>query len=459
MMQHRVRCIHFVGIGGIGMSGIAELLYNQKFCVQGSDSSSNANVERLRNLGIKVWHGHDATQIAGAEVLVVSSAINNDNPEIQAARHAGIPIIPRAEMLAELMRMKYSVAVAGSHGKTSITSMIAHGMESAGMDPTYVIGGRLIASGDNARLGASPYIVAEADESDGSFLHLSPFIAVVSNIDPEHLEHYGDFANLCIAFQQFVGRVPFYGCAVLHHEHPHVAALRDNLHRPVRTYGSSPQANISLLETIPDNTGQNIRVAVNKGQKKEISLEYHLAMPGVHNAENSLAAVAVLLEFGLNATQIKQGMESFSGIQRRFQRTDIGNAVLIDDYAHHPSEIRATLAAARDCWPHRTISVIFQPHRYTRTRDLMAEFLGAFDLAEYVYLLPVYAAGETYINHADSESMQLAMQARGHRGVKLLAATDAYQQAEKILQQDNILILMGAGSIGKLAADLRLLAE
>jgi len=453
-MKARIQHIHFTGIGGIGMSGIAELLHNQGFAVQGSDASENANVERLRTLGMTVFIGHAAKHLGKAQVVVASSAIASDNVELEAARRRGIPVIPRAEMLAELMRMKHGIAVAGSHGKTTITSLIAHAMEAAGLDPTYVIGGRLVATGDNARLGESPYLVAEADESDGSFLHLSPMIAVVSNIDPEHLDHYGDFEHLLAAFRQFVELLPFYGRAVLHHEHPHVAALREHLHKPVTTYGTSPQADIHLLDITYNSLGQQL-LKVGLRNKGELG-EFQLALPGRHNAENALAAIAVLLDLGIEVDVIQQGMASFSGIQRRFQRTAAGEGILVDDYAHHPREIRATLDAARECWPDKALLAIFQPHRYTRSRDLMQDFYSAFDVAHEVALLPIYAAGEKPIAGISSERMADGLRSYGHRNASLCKdLEDARERTKAALAEGKIVLLMGAGSIGGLATDMR----
>ena len=452
-MKARVQCIHLIGIGGIGMSGIAELLHNQGFNVQGSDAAESPNVKRLRSLGIDVFVGHRKENLGNAQVVVVSSAIDQNNPEIIAAQMSGVAVIPRADMLAELMRMKQGIAVAGSHGKTTMTSLIAHGMEAAGLDPTYIIGGRLTACGNNARLGASPWLVAEADESDGSFLRLSPTIAVVSNIDPEHLDHYGDFATLMQAFSTFVNLVPFYGRVVLHHEHPNVAALRAELHKPITTYGSSPQADIHLLQTQADANGQLFSAA-----SRELGHlgSFRLPMPGRHNAENALAAIAVLLDLGIELETIRQSLNSFEGIQRRFQRSQIGDGILVDDYAHHPKEVIATLSAARDCWPDRQITAIFQPHRFTRTRDLMDDFMGAFDAANEVALLPIYAASESAIEGVDSASLQEGMLARGHRGVSLLLdLDDARERANKALAAGHIVLMMGAGSIGSLANQLR----
>jgi len=452
-MKRWVQHIHFTGIGGIGMSGIAELLHNQGFSVQGSDAAESGNVERLRSLGIHVFIGHQAGQLGQSEVVVVSSAIPGGNPELAEARERGIPVIPRAEMLAELMRMKQGIAVAGSHGKTTITSLIAHGMETAGLDPTYVIGGRLMAGGGNARLGDSPWLVAEADESDGSFLRLTPTIAVVSNIDPEHLDHYGNFEHLMDAFRQFTASVPFYGRAVLHHEHPNVALLRDTLHKPVVTYGCSPQADFHLLEVRQEGTGQHISV----GLAKEGSLgEFFLHMPGMHNAENALAAIAVLCELEVDTETIRQALHSFDGIQRRFQCTRIGPGMLVDDYAHHPREIMATLSTAHTCWSNEPLLVLFQPHRYTRCRDLMDEFLGSFDEAAEVVLLPIYAASEVPIEGVSSEVMAAGMKKRGHRNVRCCTGLDEAQGiAGESLAAGRTVLLLGAGSIGSLAMGLR----
>ncbi|MDT8375285.1 MAG: UDP-N-acetylmuramate--L-alanine ligase [Mariprofundaceae bacterium] len=452
-MKSRIQCIHLTGIGGIGMSGIAELLHNQGFSVQGSDAAESPNVRKLRSLGITVHIGHHAENVGRAQVVVTSTAIAQDNPEVAFAREQGIPVIPRAEMLAELMRMKQGVAIAGSHGKTTITSMITHGMETAGLDPTYVIGGRLMATGDNTRLGKSPWLIAEADESDGSFLRLSPTIAVVSNIDPEHLDHYGDFEHLMDAFRQFVNLTPFYGRVVLHHEHPNVASLREGLHKPVTTYGSSPQADLHLLELKADGNGQLLTVGINREAKR---CSFRLPMPGRHNAENALAAMAVLMDLGVDIETIKKAMESFAGIQRRFQSVASGAGMLVDDYAHHPKEIMATLEAAASCWPEKELSVIFQPHRYTRTHDLMDEFLGAFDAAHEVALLPIYAASESPIEGVSTPALVEGMRARGHKHASFCPDLEsAERDALQKLKDGKVVILMGAGSIGGLAQRLR----
>lgn len=452
-MMHRVQRIHFTGIGGIGMSGIAELLHNQGFQVQGSDAAESANVSRLHSLGIPVWVGHHPDQLGKAQVVVVSSAISANNPEVCAAEAKGIPVIPRAEMLAELMRMKRGIAVAGSHGKTTITSMIAHGMETAGMDPTYVIGGRLTASGSNARLGESDYLVAEADESDGSFLCLSPMIAVVSNIDREHLEHYGSFENLMDSFRQFIRQVPFYGRVILHHEHPNVAALRDGLHKPVTTYGSSPQADFSLTDYCQKENGLSMSVSLPGSSQAE---KFFLPMPGRHNAENAIAAIAVMLELNISLELIRESLNSFAGIQRRFQCSRIGTGVLVDDYAHHPQEIMATLESARHCWPDRQILTLFQPHRYSRSRDLMKSFFGAFDVSDQVVVLPIFSAGEDPIQGVSSEAMADGIRNRGHRSSSCCIDFQAAKMiAKNALAAGQIVLIAGAGSIGGLAVDIR----
>jgi len=452
-MKQLVKTIHFTGIGGIGMSGIAEVLHNQGFMVQGSDAAEGATVNHLRGLGITVTIGHHADNLAAAEVVVVTSAVDDANPEVVAARARGIPVIPRAEMLAELMRMKRGIAIAGSHGKTTITSLIAHGMEAAGMDPTFVIGGRLTASGSNARLGASPWLVAEADESDGSFLRLTPMVTVISNIDPEHLDHYGSVENLEAAFAAFANLTPFYGCAVLHHTHPRVAVLREQLHKPLLTYGDSPQADVALLSRTVEAHCQQLTVAI---RGCDAPLVLRLALPGQHNAENALAAVAVLHRLKIDHAAIVDAMASFAGIERRFQVTNIAEGVLVDDYGHHPAEIAATIATAQEAWPERRLVVLFQPHRFSRTRDLLDDFISVLDAAHEAHLLPIYAASEQPIAGVTSAMLVERMHQRGHRSVGTL---DDLQQAQRLCQQrlesGCTVLVLGAGSVGGVARALR----
>ncbi|MDQ6964632.1 MAG: UDP-N-acetylmuramate--L-alanine ligase [Mariprofundales bacterium] len=452
-MRQLVQVIHFTGIGGIGMSGIAEVLHNQGFTVKGSDACEGDTVSHLRRLGIDVQIGHHADYLADAEVVVVTSAVDERNPEVVAARARGIPVIPRAEMLAELMRMKRGIAIAGSHGKTTITSLIAHGMEAVGMDPTFVIGGRLMASGSNARLGASPWLVAEADESDGSFLRLSPMITVISNIDPEHLDHYGTIDDLQSAFAAFASLTPFYGCVVLHHNHPRVAVLREQLHKPILTYGDSPQADVVLLARHLSAHRQRLVVTI---RGSSAPLELSLALPGSHNAENALAAVAVLHRLGIADDKIADAIGSFAGIERRFQVAEMGRGVLVDDYGHHPAEVAATIATAQEAWPDRRLVVLFQPHRFSRTHDLMEQFITVLDAAHEVYLLPIYAAGEQPIAGVTSDVMATRMQQRGHRAV---VSVESLPQAEEIclqrLQQGCLVLVLGAGSVGSVARAVR----
>jgi len=448
----RPRRVHFVGIGGIGMSGIAELLHHQGFAVTGSDLAENANVRRLRSLGIPIFIGHRAEQVGKAEIVVVTSAAKEDNPEIVEARRRGIPVLPRAQMLAELMRMKQGIAIAGSHGKTTITSMIAQAMDRLGFDPTYVIGGRLIASGQNARLGESDWLVAEADESDGSFLRLSPRIAVVANIDPEHLDHYGSFEALVDAFAEFALRTPFDGLVVLHHEHPHLGRVRERIARPIVSYGTSPQADLRWCDRRVQGFSQRLQI---ERRGKRLG-ELIVPVPGAHNADNALAALAVLLALDVGFADAAAAIGAFSGIERRMQRTEIGAGLLIDDYAHHPREIEAVLATIRECVPERRLRVLFQPHRYTRTRDLFDEFAGAFDLADTVALLPIYPAQEAPIPGISHERLAAAIAMRGHRDVRTLPDLDAGADwAAEGLRRGEVVLVAGAGSIAQVAARLR----
>ncbi len=392
-MYRRIQRVHFVGIGGIGMCGLAELLHNQGYLVTGSDLHAGATIARLRQLGIAVEIGHDEAHVGEADVLVYSSAIRVNNPELQEAKRRKIPAIPRAEMLAEVMRLKDGIAVAGSHGKTTTTSLIAHVLDAAGLDPTAVIGGRVLLSGSGstgARLGRGELLVAEADESDGSFLRLAPVIAVVTNIDPEHLDHYGSFEAIQDAFVRFANGVPFWGAAVLCLDHPGVQAILPRLSRRIVTYGFSSQADLVATDVRVDGFGMRFGVRL---RGKELG-EAQVRLPGRHNVLNALATLAVAIELEVSFHDAAAALESFLGIERRFElKGEIGGVRIIDDYGHHPAEILATLASARAMHDGR-ILVAFQPHRFTRTRDLWDDFIAAFNDADVLYLTEIYAAGE-----------------------------------------------------------------
>ena len=449
--------IHFVGIGGIGMSGIAEVMHNLGYSVQGSDIAEGASVERLRKRKIKVFIGHKAENIGDAAVVVTSTAVRRDNPEVAAALEKRIPVVRRAEMLAELMRLKNTVAVAGTHGKTTTTSMVATLLDAGGIDPTVINGGIIESYGSNARLGDSDWMVVEADESDGSFLRLDGTIAVVTNIDPEHLDHYGDFDAVKAAFIQFIENVPFYGAAVLCIDHPEVqnviAQVRD---RRVITYGFSPHADMRAENIRTDGSASRFN-AVSRdrdGMERRIA-DVLLPMPGKHNVQNALAAIAVAVEMGCSDDTIRTGFARFGGVRRRFTLVgEVEGAKIIDDYAHHPVEIRAVLSAARDAAKGRVIAVV-QPHRFTRLRDLMEEFQGAFGDADIVYAAPVYPAGEEPIDGVDSAALVAGMKARGHRQAsEVTGPEDLALQLSALLQAGDMVVCLGAGDITKWAAGL-----
>jgi UDP-N-acetylmuramate--alanine ligase len=450
----RTRHIHFVGIGGIGMSGLAELLANLGYVVSGSDLRASAITARLETLGVRVFTGHRAEQVGGADVVVVSSAIRPDNPEVVEAARRRIPVIPRAEMLAELMRLRYGVAVAGSHGKTTTTSMIALMLERGGLDPTAVIGGRLSAFGSNARLGRGDVMVAEADESDGSFLRLSPAIAVVTNIDREHVDHYGTFDRLCEAFVDFANRVPFHGAVVACADDPVVARLLPRVTRRVVTYGlAAPEAAVRGVAAEVTAAGSSCRVeqAEAAGGVRRLG-EIRLAVPGRHNLANALAAVAVGLELGLDFATIAGALAEFPGAERRFQT--IGEAAgvrVVDDYGHHPTEIAAVLDAAR-LGPARRLLVVFQPHRYTRTAALLPEFGRALAAADEVVLAPVYPAGEEPLPGVTAEAVADAVRAARSIPVHVVAELDEVVPCVAgIAREGDLVITLGAGSIGTVA--------
>lgn len=451
MFRGRIRHVHFVGIGGVGMSGIAEVLLDHGFVVTGSDPRSSETVERLQSKGARTYAGHDARHIEGADVVVFSSAIGSENPELKAARQAGVPVIPRAEMLGELMRLKDGIAIAGSHGKTTTTSLVATVLRHARLDPTVIIGGRLNALGSGATRGAGDLLVAEADESDGSFLHLTPAIAVITNIDPEHLDHFGDLNNLLEAFAQFGSRVPFFGLVVACVDHPNVRAILPQIDRRIATYGFAADAEFRALGL--QARGLSTRFEVHKdGDSLGV---FEVNMPGVHNVQNALAAIAVADELNVHPDQTRQALSTFSGVQRRFSILgEAGGVVVVDDYGHHPTELQATLQAARSAFDRRTI-VAFQPHRYTRTHRLFAEFVEVLQGADVVMLTDVYAAGEAPIDGATAAALAEAIRAAGHRDVTYVARRDQLATAlrQKVRPHD-LVITLGAGDITRTGPEL-----
>lgn len=458
--------IHFIGIGGIGMSGIAEVMRNLGYSVQGSDINEGPTIERLRRRGIPVSIGHAAENLGDARVVVTSTAVKRSNPEVAAAIEHRIPVVRRAEMLAELMRLKRTVAVAGTHGKTTTTSMIAALLDAGGVDPTVINGGIINQYGSNARLGASEWMVVEADESDGSFLRLDGQFAVVTNIDPEHLDHYGSFDAVKDAFVEFIHNVPFYGAAVLCLDHPEVQRIIPKIRdRRVVTYGFSVQADVRGENIRADNGANLFDVVVRERSGEQTRLEdIRLPMPGRHNVQNALAAIAVALELGCDAAVIRNGFAQFNGVKRRFTRVgevslDDGAAFIIDDYAHHSVEIKAVLAAAREAAgagdpPGRVIAVA-QPHRYTRLRDLFAEFQTAFNDADAVFITPVYGAGEEPIEGVDAAALAHGLREQGHRAASTVSgAEELATTLAATLQPGDYVICLGAGDITRWAAGL-----
>lgn len=450
-MFQKIQRMHFVGIGGIGMSGIAELLLNLGYKVSGSDLKSSPITSRLEKLGGKIYIGHDAAHVENADVVVVSSAVRPDNPEIKEARRRQIPVIPRAEMLAELMRLKYGVAIAGSHGKTTTTSMVATVLGYAGCDPTVVIGGRLNALGSNAKLGKGDFIVAEADESDGSFLKLTPTIAVVTSIDREHLDHYPNLAEIQSAFVAFANKVPFYGAVVLCLEDPNVQASIPRIERRIVTYGTSSQADLVASHVTFKSFGSSYAA---RRQGKLLG-KVTLQVPGHHSVLNSLAAIAVGLELDIPFEKISAALEQFQNADRRFQiKGEKRGILIVDDYGHHPTEILATLSAARASWDGRIVAV-FQPHRYTRTQTLEEEFARAFYHADVLVVLPIYAASEDPIPGVTGEKLSSQIKKFGHRDVSY--AEDfvaARKMLEEKLQKGDLLITLGAGDVWKIADEI-----
>ena len=451
----RVRRIHFVGIGGVGMGGIAEVLHNLGYQVSGSDRSENAMTRRLEAKGVVVRTGHDPSLVEGTDVVVVSSAIGQDNPEVLRARERRVPIVPRAAMLAELMRFRQGIAVAGTHGKTTTTSLIASLLAEGGLDPTFVIGGRLNSLGGNARLGTGQYLVAEADESDASFLYLKPMMAVVTNIDADHLGTYGgDFHRLSDTFVEFLHHLPFYGLAVLCADDPVVMALLPSVSKPVLTYGLEEQCDLCARDIRYQGMQSRFRVA---RRDEPTWLDVTLNLPGRHNVLNALAAIAIASELGVAQEAIERGLRGFQGIARRFQlrgEVRVGEATvhLIDDYAHHPREIAATLQAIRTGWPGSRVVVVFQPHRFTRTRDLFDDFAKVLSAVEGLVLLEVYGAGEAAITGADSRALCRAIRAWGGAvPVFVEDRSDLSKVLCTLLRDGDILLTLGAGDIGSVA--------
>jgi UDP-N-acetylmuramate--alanine ligase len=444
-MYHKKYHIHFVGIGGIGMSGIAELLLNLGYTVSGSDLRATDITERLQRLGGTIFEGHRAEQIAGADVVVYSSAVDETNPEVKAALGAAVPVIPRAEMLAELMRLKYSVAVAGAHGKTTTTSLVASVLAAGGLDPTVVIGGKLKSIGTNAVLGRGDYIVAEADESDGSFLKYSPAIAVVTNIDREHLDFYKDLEEIKKVFLSFVDRIPFYGLAVLCLDNEAVQDLIPHIRKRFVTYGTSAQADLQARDVVVRGLSSNFKVV----RQGEILGEINLSLPGEHNVYNSLASIAVGLELGIAFDRIKATLEKVEGVQRRLEiKGTVKEVTVVDDYGHHPTEIKTTLEALALGWPDRRKVVVFQPHRYTRTQALFDDFARSFYRSDTLVVLPIYAASEKPIEGIDSRSLCESIKARGHKDVHYAdGINEALDLLARIVEPRDVVLTQGAGNV------------
>jgi UDP-N-acetylmuramate--alanine ligase len=456
--MRRIHTIHFVGIGGSGMSGIAEVLLNLGYAVQGSDLKAGAVTRRLEALGAKVHIGHRAENVAGADVVVVSSAINQENPEVAQALAQRIPVVKRAEMLGELMRFRYSIAVAGTHGKTTTTSLVASVLAEGGEDPTFVIGGRLKSAATNARLGAGRYLVAEADESDASFMHLQPVIAIVTNVDADHLgTHGGDFEKLKASFVEFLHNLPFYGLAVICADDPEARALVPKISRPYLTYGFDAGVDFRAVNVRRHGSQSSFDV-LRPGTEAPLSITLNL--PGRHNVLNALSAIAVATELEIGDAAIQRALASFQGIDRRLQligevQTARGNVTIVDDYGHHPTEIAATLEAARQAWQGRRIVLVFEPHRYTRTRDLLDDFAQVLSSADALIVAEVYPAGEAPIPGADGKALCRAIRSRGAVEPVLLKSLDELPQVlAGIVRDGDVVLTMGAGSIGAASHDL-----
>jgi UDP-N-acetylmuramate--alanine ligase len=455
--MRRIHAIHFVGIGGSGMSGIAEVLVNLGYAVQGSDLKASEVTRRLEKLGARVMIGHREDNVAGADVVVVSSAINHENPEVAQALSQRLPVVKRAEMLGELMRFRYSIAVAGTHGKTTTTSLVASVLAEGGEDPTFVIGGRLKSAASNARLGAGRYLVAEADESDASFMHLQPMIAIVTNVDADHLGTYGgDFGRLKASFVEFLHNLPFYGLAIVCGDDPQAASLVPQIARPYVTYGFDEPADVRAVN-VTRRGGQSVFDVLRPGRDP---LAVSLNLPGRHNVLNALAAICVATELEIDDGAIQRALAAFQGIERRLQwlgdvDAPAGRVTLVDDYGHHPTEIAATMEAARQGWPDRRVVLVFQPHRYTRTRDLLDDFAQVLSGADALIVAEVYAAGESPIAGADGKALCRAIRSRGRVEPVLLRSLDDLPQALADVARDgDVVLIMGAGSIGAAAQEL-----
>jgi len=454
-MFRKIQHIHLVGIGGSGMSGIAEVLLTLGYKVTGSDLSYSDTVRRLEELGGKIFIGHQDSHVGEAQVVVISSAVSPTNPEVVAARARPIPVIPRAEMLAELMRLKYGVAIAGAHGKTTTTSMVATVLAQAGLDPTMVIGGKVNALGSHARLGRGDLLVAEADESDGSFLKLSPSIVAVTNLDREHLDHYGTMERVQDSFVEFINRVPFYGLAVLCADDDRLRGLLPRVVKRYQTYGLKEQ-----MGNPPDVFASDVTLKQGESEFRVRFRDrnlgpFRLSVPGIHNVSNALVAIAIALELDVATDLIRKGLAAFTGVERRFQRRGEKSGIMvIDDYGHHPTEIRATLAAAKQGWNRRLV-ILFQPHRYTRTRDLLEEFTHAFDQADVVFVTDVYPAGEAEIPGVTGETLADAIRAAGHPSVTWAGRKDQLaERTRPLLQSGDMVITLGAGDIWKVGPEL-----
>lgn len=463
-MKHAIRHVHFVGIGGAGMSGIAEILHNLGYTVSGSDMADSPVLRRLQSMGIQTRVGHDEQHISGADAVVTSTAVQADNPEVVAAHRKWIPVVPRAVMLAELMRLKQGIAIAGTHGKTTTTSLVASVLAQAGLDPTFVIGGRLISAGANAKLGSGEYIVVEADESDASFLNLNPIMSVVTNIDADHMETYGhDFGRLKQAFIEFLHRMPFYGAAVLCADDPVLQSIFPEVSRPITSYGMSDNAQVRAHDVRADGSRMRFRVTRSNGITLP-DLDIVLNLPGMHNVRNALAAVSIAVELNLPDEAVVKALAEFKGVGRRFQNhgelpaRSGGHYTLIEDYGHHPVELAATIEAARGAFAGRRLVLAFQPHRYTRTRDCFEDFVQVLRLADVVWLTEVYAAGEAPIAAADGRALAHALRVAGQQA--LVFAQDL-SQLESLVQEQaqdgDVVMCMGAGSIGQLP--MRLVAQ